>query len=67
MLLYFLCDGTFCWSCFYPYPILLKIIYLKNFSLVEVVKKGSVNKGVTESMIFDWIEWYKRIHVNNLD
>ena len=35
--------------------------------LVEVVKKGSVNKGVTESMIFDWIEWHKRIHVNNPD
>ena len=28
-------------------------------------KKGFVNKGVIESMIFDWIEWHKRIHVNN--
>ena len=30
-------------------------------------KKRFVNKGVTESMIFDWIEWHKRIHVNNPD
>ena len=37
------------------------------FEELVVVKKDLLIKGVTESMIFDWMEWHKRIHVNNPD